>query len=47
MELILWLLAIILIVFGVIKLVNRDVLLGIILIVVGLILVPLANSLFY
>lgn len=46
MSFILWLLAIVLIVVGVIKLVQRDFILGTVLIVVGLLIGPLSASLF-
>jgi hypothetical protein len=45
-EFILWLLAVILVVYGVIKLVQRDFLWGVILIIVGLLLGPGGVSLF-
>lgn len=46
MELLLWVLAVILIVAGVIRLVNRDFLFGTVLIIVGLLVGPFGVSLF-
>lgn len=43
----LWLLAVVLVIAGVVKLVQRDVLLGIILIVVGLLIGPGGVSIFH
>jgi hypothetical protein len=40
MEFILWLLAVVLVVWGIVKLTQRDFLLGIVLIVVGLLIGP-------
>jgi hypothetical protein len=46
MEFLLWLLAVILVVFGIVKVVRGDVLLGVMLIIVGLIVGPVGVSLF-
>jgi len=46
MSFLLWLLAVILVVVGVIKLVQRDFILGTVLIIVGLLIGPLGVSLF-
>jgi hypothetical protein len=46
MEFLLWLLAVILVVFGIVKVVRGDVLLGVMLIIVGLIVGPGGVSLF-
>lgn len=46
MELLLWVLAVILIVAGVIRLVNRDFLFGTVLVIVGLLVGPFGVSLF-
>jgi hypothetical protein len=46
MEFILWLLAVVLVVFGIVKIVQRDFLFGVVLIVVGLLIGPGGVSLF-
>lgn len=46
MELLLWILAVVLVVAGIIRLVNRDWLFGIVLIIVGLLVGPGGVSLF-
>lgn len=46
MEFILWLLAVVLVVFGIVKIVQRDFLFGIVLIIVGLLVGPGGVSLF-
>lgn len=46
MEFILWLLAVVLVVFGIVKLFQRDFLFGVVLIVVGLLIGPGGVSLF-
>lgn len=46
MELLLWILAVILVVAGIFKLIQRDFLLGVVLIVVGLLVGPGGVSLF-
>lgn len=46
MEILLWILAVILVVAGIIRLVNRDFLFGIVLIIVGLLVGPFGVSLF-
>ncbi len=46
MEFILWLIAVALVIFGIVKIVNRDVLFGIILIILGLLIGPFGVSLF-
>ena len=46
MELLLWIIAVVLVVAGIVKLVQRDLLLGAILIVVGLLVGPGGVSLF-
>ena len=46
MELLLWILAVILVVAGIIRLVHRDILFGIVLIIVGLLVGPGGVSIF-
>lgn len=46
MELLLWVLAVILVVAGVVRVINRDVLIGAILIVLGLLVGPFGASIF-
>lgn len=46
MELILWLIAVVLVVFGIVRIVQRDILWGVVLIVVGLLVGPGGVSLF-
>jgi multisubunit Na+/H+ antiporter MnhC subunit len=46
MELLLWILAVILVVAGIFKLIQRDFLLGVVLIVIGLLVGPGGVSLF-
>lgn len=46
MELLLWILAVVLVVAGVVRVINRDVLIGTILIILGLLVGPFGISLF-
>jgi hypothetical protein len=47
MGFLLWLLAVVLIVFGIVKLFQRDFLWGVVLIIVGLLVGPGGTSIFY